>query len=312
MRLILTSVILVANAFGQAADSPAFEVATIKPAPPMGMGRIMVGTRGGPGTQDPGRFTCSNCNLSMLISTAYDINYIQISGPSWMDSQRFDVVAKVPQGATKAQFRVMMQNLLIERFKLAVHHDTKDMLIYELSVTKNGPKLKDSAGPADQLDGPGRGPAPPPPPRGGPEGTVQLPEGRFPVMMMNPRGSRWRLVDESMAEFAKALQGMVGRPVNDATGLKGKYDFELSFSGMPGGMLLGRGPMPPPPPGGAGGPGGPGIAGGAGSPDASTPDDSGPTLISAIQEQLGLKLESKKGPVDLLVIDHIEKTPTEN
>lgn len=305
VRIIL--VLAAALAPAQTPGSPAFEVATIKLAAPMGMGRMMIGTRGGPGTQDPGRFTCNNCNLSMLISTAYDINYVQISGPSWLDSQRFDVVAKVPQGATKEQFRVMMQNLLIERFKLAAHHDKKDLPTYELSVAKNGPKLKDSPGPPDSPGPEGRGRGGPMPPPRSPDGAMQLPNGRFSIMMMSPRGSQWRVVDESMEQFAKSLQGMVGRPVNDATGLKGKYDFELTFSGSGSGMLLGRGMMPggppPPPPGGPGGPG---------APVEISPDDSGPTIFTALQEQLGLKLDAKKGPVEIVVIDHIEKTPTEN
>ena len=304
MRMILLAA-AAAFACAQPADSPSFEVATIKLAAPMPMGRIMVGTRGGPGTPDPGRFTCNNCNLTMLISQGYDINFIQISGPPWMDSQRFDVIAKVPEHTTKAQFRVMIQNLLIERFKLAVHHDTKEMPIYELSVAKNGPKLRDSAGPVEMPQG---GPRPFAPPKPGAEGPPALPEGRFPMMVMSPRGARWRLVDESMPDFAQQLQPQVGRPVTDATGLKGKYDIELTFSGGAG--LVGLrmlGGVPPPPPGAP-----VQVQDGAEKGAPSTPEDNGPTIFTAIQEQLGLKLEAKKGPVDILVIDHVEKTPTEN
>lgn len=205
----------------------------------------------------------------------------------------------------------MMQNLLIERFKLAVHREKKDLPVYELTVAKSGPKLKASAGEADAPDPAGRGAAPPPPPRPGQmprdaDGFPQLPPGRRSMMIMMPGRARWRLVDESMEQFSKSLQGMAGRPVNDSTGLTGKYDFELSFAPAAGGMgLMGRGPMialPPPPPG----------AGGPGGPDTSASDDSVPSIFTAVQDQLGLKLESKKGPVDTLVIDHIEKTPTEN
>ena len=124
-------------------------------------------------------------------------------------------------------------------------------------------------------------------------------------MIMMPGRARWRVVDESMEQFSKSLQAMVRRPVNDSTGLTGKYDFELTFAPATNGVdFMGRGLMPGPlprPPGG-----------GPGAPEAALPDDSAPSIFSAVQDQLGLKLESKKGPVDTLVIDHIEKTPTEN
>src|SRR5258706_10138478 len=99
----------------------------------------------------------------------------------------------------------------------------------------------------------------------------------------------------------------LNKPVTDGTGLKGKYDYTLSFApegGMRPVMIGGGGPPPPPPPGmGAAGAGGPAINPG---------DSDGPTLIAAVQQQLGLKLESKKGTVEILVVDHAEKTPTEN
>jgi uncharacterized protein (TIGR03435 family) len=312
MRIILFLVLICAIVVAQTPDSQiAFEVATIKPSAPMGMGPMRIGTRGGPGTPDPGRFTCERCTLAMLIATAYDINFIQISGPSWLREPEFDIAAKIPEGATKAQFRKMMQNLLIERFKLTAHQEKRDLPIYEMTVAKKGASLKESTGPADLPDPAGRGPAgpprPPPPPPGsvggrGSDGVPPappFPPGRFPMMMMTPAGARWRVIDETMDEFASRLQGMVGRPVRNATGLTRRYDFELSFAPSPGQSLMPGGPvmrLPPP-----------------GSPDgASTTDDSGVSIFAALQDQLGLKLESKKGPVDTLVIDHIEKTPTEN
>lgn len=307
MRFILVSVW--AFACAQTPDSQvAFEVATIKPSAPVGMGRIRFGTRGGPGTADPGRFTCDHCTLGMLISTAYDINFNQISGPPWLTEGSFDLVAKIPEGATKAQFRMMMQNLLVERFKIALHRDKKEMPIYELTVAKGGPKLKTSEGPPEQPPerGFGRGASglPPPPPVRPSDAsqTVRMPSGRFPMMAIGPNGAHWRMVDQTMQSFAAQLQGPVGRPVTDGTGLIGKYDFELTFSPAASGTNM-RNMFPglPPPP--------PGVPGG---PDAAPPDDSGISIFTALQDQLGLKLESKKGPVDTLVIDHIEKTPTEN
>jgi len=312
MRTALLSILFCGWAAAQTpAPKPEFEAATVKPSASAGLGPVRIGTRGGPGTGDPGRFTCDRCNLAQLISIAYDINFVQISGPSWLREPEFDIVAKIPEGATKEQFREMMQNLLSERFKLAVHHEKKDLPIYEMTVAKGGPKLKESTGPADMPDPNGRAPAPPPPPpppggfagRGSDGAAPQpppFPPGRFPMMMMTPAGARWRVIDESMDEFASRLQGMVGRPVRNATGLTGKYDFELSFTPTAGQSLMPGGPplrLPPPP-----------VSDGA----AAAPDDSGPTIFAALQDQAGLKLESKKGPVDTLVIDHIEKTPTEN
>src|SRR6266404_5514963 len=100
------------------AQDLSFEVASIKPSPPPEMGRMMMGTRGGPGTDDPGRFRTTNSSLSMLVTLAYDIQRYQLTCPSWMDNERFDLNVKVPEGAKMPEFRRMMQNLLAERFKL--------------------------------------------------------------------------------------------------------------------------------------------------------------------------------------------------
>jgi uncharacterized protein (TIGR03435 family) len=113
-------------------------------------------------------------------------------------------------------------------------------------------------------------------------------------------------VKQPINDLVAMISNQLGRPVIDATGLKGKYDFTLSFAmnGIaPAGVMIG--PPPPPPPGGGGGPEPAGMAGG---PDS----DTGPSLPGALQQQLGLKLESKKGMVDIVVIDHLEKVPTEN
>ena len=132
-------------AFGQAAaESPTFEVASVKPAEPQtGMG-IRVMMRGGPGSADPGQITYSNVSLKNVLTIAYAVKGYQISGPKWLDSERFDIVAKIAKGATKEQFQLMLQNLLAERFKLTLHHETKELPMYALVVGKGGPKLKES------------------------------------------------------------------------------------------------------------------------------------------------------------------------
>ena len=100
--------------------------------------------RGGPGSPDPGQITYSNVSLKQVLTNAYGIKSYQVSGPKWLDSERFDIVAKIAMGATKEQFQMMLQNLLAERFKLAVHHETKELPIYALVVGKGGPKLKET------------------------------------------------------------------------------------------------------------------------------------------------------------------------
>jgi uncharacterized protein (TIGR03435 family) len=263
MRIAAISVMACSIACGQS-----FEVASIKPSPPPDRERgIRVGMSGGPGSPDPSRFTTQNVDLTNLIVMAYSTPYYRVSAPDWLREARFDIVAKVPDGATMEQFHLMLQNLLKERFQLAMHHEKKEMQAFELTVAKNGAKLQESTG----------DPAPAPPGTRaertlGPDGFPVLPPGRFSSTSMISDKARQRFAATSMGDLAGNLSGQLGRPVTDSTGLKGKYDFTLSW----------------------------------------VRDDSGPTLFGAVQEQLGLKLTSTKAPVDIIVVDHIEKTPTEN
>ena len=124
-----------------------FEVASVKPAAPPAGGVIRPGPQGGPGSADPARLTYSFSTLRDLLVDAYSVKRSQISGaPNWLDSVRFDIVAKVPEGATKEQAKVMLQNLLAERFKLTLHRETKELPVYALVVAKNGPRLEVSKG----------------------------------------------------------------------------------------------------------------------------------------------------------------------
>ena len=293
-----------------AAEQPAFEVASVKPAAAQTPGRMMMGCSGGPGTPDPGMLRCTNASLSMLMMRAYDVQGYQISSPAWFDSEHFDITAKIPAGASKEEFRIMLQNLLAERFQVKLHRETKEMPMYALVTAKGGAKMTPSVetpAPEDAAKGMGpmgEPPLPPLPPRGGAGGFPEMPKGRpgLAIMFMN---GKMRLVgtQQAVSDLARMLGGQLGRPVVDETGLKGKYDFTVDFTPEPGQGLM-RG-MPMPPPGGAMG------GGGTGGP-AGDSQEGGPTLIAAIQEQLGLKLESRKGPVEFLVVDHAEKVPTEN
>ena len=302
LRTIVSVGVLVScisAAFAQKTPAlPSFEVASIKPAAPMGEGRFVVGIRGGPGTPDPVQVTCTNVSLKDLIQTAWDVKNYQVTGPSWLETVRFDIAAKLAAGTTKEQYRLMWQNLLAERFKLKLHHSTKEASIYALLVAKNGPKLKESvddpnaAAAADVPDGPRRETI-------GKDGmpVPNLRKGGM-AMMMAP-GGRMRMMGNGvpMARLIDTLANQLDRPVVDMTGLTKTYDITLEFAQDPAIMQAKMAAMGVAPP--------PGM-------QPSTDADPSATIFSALPEQLGLRLEARKGPVDLVIVDSVEKTPTDN
>lgn len=262
------------------ADAPEFEVASVKPAanPPFG-GRFpvsgpvaaLLGFSGGPGSKDPGRFTCAGVSLKMLLVRAYNVKPYQIVGPGWLDTARFDIAAKLPPGTKDEQFRLMLQKLLTERFRIELHRETKELPQYRLTVAKGGPKLP----PAEAI----------PVYKDDAERMAALQKQTAARMEAMARGgtmgshSSTRMASATVAKFAETLSSYLDRPVKDVTGLEGLYAFTLNWV-----------------------------------PDNGQPadDSSGPFMAAALQEQLGLKLEAAKGPVELLVIDKAEKTPIEN
>ncbi len=312
-KSIMTAAVLACLAHGQPADSKlTFDAAAIKPFIPPSGGKMMIGRggRGGPGSTDPGRIHYTAINLRNLLTNAYDVKDYQIVGPSYLDSERFDVQATMPPETTKEQFRTMLQNLLAERFKLTIHRENKELPMYALVVAKNGPKLKESVETPDQKPTEDE-PRPIAMPSPGqmkfdPEGFPILPMpsagGRGSMfMMMMPNRARIMAQKQTMQDLAERLSQMLSKPVKDETALKAKFDFVLTYSpeGLNTGMGM-SGPPPPPPPG-------------ARPDNGFIPEGEAPqNLFSAIQAQLGLKLDAKKGPVDLVVVDHMEKTPTEN
>jgi uncharacterized protein (TIGR03435 family) len=298
-----------AAAFSQTPPAkPEFDAASVKPAQPIQPGaRVMLGKQGGPGTQDPGHVTFHSSTLMDLIRLAYDVKDYQVTGPSWLTSERYEVEAKLPASATKEQFALMLQSLLAERFHLTLHHESKEFQGYELVVGKGGSKLKETSA-EDAAADPN---APPPPPQSGPpkldaNGFIPLDRAGMVMMMrMNEKGAlaaRMTARAQPVAQVVDALSNELKRPVVDKTGLTGKYDFTLGYApeNVPA-MMRAGGPPPPPP-------AGPNAAPGA----ASSPDDLEPTLTTAIQQQLGLRLDAKKIQLDILVIDKADKTPTEN
>ena len=275
-RICLGLAMAAAAAAQSAADRVAFEAASVKPARRGQLGGSM---DGGPGTKDPGRFAATNAALSWLVMRAYHLDgEDRLSAPAWMDEASYDVAAGVPPGTTAEQFRTMLQNLLAERFRMRVHHETRILPVYELTVAKNGPKLKPAAagsGTDDFVPGSGIRPA-------DRDGFPILPPGRSNVACAHlARGSyctyRMSTMEQFVARLGRPGNNGVGRRVIDKTGLAGQYDFTLHF--LPVYRTDGDGEVP--------------------------------SLEQALQEQLGLKLVPAKASIDVLVIDHAER-PTAN
>ncbi len=226
----------------QSQPSPAFEVASVKMSPLLGSGAVRIIK-----VAIHGQLTFSGITLKDCISWAYGATNYQISGPNWIDSERYDIRAKAANPVAADELKLMLRSLLADRFTLILHRDQKILPVYALVIGKSGPKIH-----AVKPEGPSK---------------------YFP----NSTGLSARQV--SMARFAELLSGKVDRPVLDETGLTGVFDIDLNWSRDSG----------------------------------ATPEDTaGPSIFTAMQEQLGLKLEARKAPVEILVIDHAEKVPTEN
>jgi uncharacterized protein (TIGR03435 family) len=266
-----------------------FDAASVKPAKP-GARQRRPGLEGGPGTSDPGRIRYSGISLHDLILLAYHVRGFQLSAVDAraLDAKTFEVIAQLPPGATRSQLNVMLQNLLTERFHLALHRERKVMPVYALVIGKNGPNLEEAEVKFAPGDGDDFDPLPPAPPNElevNSDGYPNVPprDGSW-LVALRTGYARMHQLHASMADLAGILSNQLERPVTDATGLKGRYKFTLSW-----------------------------MAAVPASPSPSTPSpDAGPDIFAAVQQQLGLKLEASKGPVDLLIIDHFDRDPVEN
>ena len=286
MRYALAFVTICAAALSAQtpAGGPAFEAVSIKASPPS-TGRGMIqGATGGPGTRDPGLYRTQNYGLFALIQTAYHVEGYQISGPDWMLATWFDIDARVPAGATRQEFQLMLQRMLAERFGLKVHREEKEVAGYDLVVAKNGPRLTPSAKTDEAA---GDHPLPNSVPVFGPrtydkDGFPIIEPGSGVSKRGGPGGrTTARYTRETMGKLVSDLSFEAGRPVKDSTGLEGEYDFLLRW---------------------------------VSSRNASNSDDAptGPTIFEALEKQAGLRLVATKIRVNLLVIDHLEKAPTDN
>jgi uncharacterized protein (TIGR03435 family) len=231
------------------AQAPAFEVASVKSHKPA------IGAEGGSRESIdsvPGSLTIRNASLASCIKWAFQIKDYQISGPAWLNVEKYDIGAKAAGEARLAEMREMLQTLLADRFRMQSHRETRELPVYALTVVKSGPKLH-KAEPDGHTDMKGE-------------------NGSFVF-----RGT-------SMQQFAEDLSALrqVDRPVLDRTGIPGVFDFSLKFADSA--LEMKRAAV----------------------------EGDGPSIFTVVQEQLGLKLEAQKGPIEMLVIDRMEKAPGEN
>ncbi len=285
-RIIVGSSLMVfASCAAFAQTTPlSFEVASLKPtASPDTADRVIRQMSGGPGSSDPGRFTYTNVTLKLLIEMAYNLKEFQVEGPPWIENVGFDLVATMPRETTREQAAQMMQTLLADRFKLEFHRETKPLSQFALMVGKGGSKMK-------EVD------VPTPTPGVAPTGQAGPGRGGPGIrMMMSPAGIH--LAGQmTMTQLANALTRQMARPVQDETELPKTYDVDITW--MPDNLVSAA----------QGGPSGgdSGDGGHRGGPEPAF------TLAQALQEKLGLKLDARKAPAEVLIIDRAEKAPVEN
>jgi bla regulator protein BlaR1 len=281
-----------------------FEVASIKNSDPNRMGSSVP-----PRTSSPGLFRTEFSTLAGLAMQAYGLKQgFEIDWKSpWMGTELYDVEAKVPAAATKAQIRIMLQRLLADRFGLVVHRETRQLPGYRLVVAKGGPKLNQSAAAPAKTGEAAPGPAPAQNDVVVKNGIPHLSDSAGTGEFMTLAGTILRGRHESMGGLAYWLAQKLNEPVVDATGLAGEYDYDLSFQNVP---------APRTKESVAFGPGGvvvlPANAGPAVTPEVSAEPSGRPTVWEAIKGQLGLQLDAFKSvPVEVLVLDRAHQ-PTEN
>jgi len=323
-KLTLCFALAASLAFAQ--TKPSFEVATIKPAAPMDQAKMIAAIQSG-GKLPVGAYIDGRraeylyLDLKSLITYAYGVKPYQITGPDWMSTTRFDIVARMPEGSTKEEAPKMLQSLLEERFKLTTHRTTAEHPVLGLIVGKNGPKLKASAEQPVAIDE--NAPLKPGEMKmDGPDGPVRMKVDMATGSTVIDMGLKGKMAYKptpatqsmqitfsmtTMQGFADMTTQLLsqlggatgGKQVVDMTDIKGNFDTSLEIS-LAELIALARaaGQDIPSRPANA-----PGVA--------SDPGAGGASLMDAVQS-MGLKLEPRKAVITQLIVDHIEKTPTEN
>jgi uncharacterized protein (TIGR03435 family) len=257
----------------QDSATPRFEVVSVRENKAVGQGGAMSALTGS-------QFTTTNIPLRMIILSAYELRDVQLIGaPEWTRSARFDIAAKFPEGTpSAAERRLMVQNLLADRFGLVAHRDTRELPVFTLVMAREdrrlGPNLVPSAVDCvkwfaekrSQIIG---------------QGPIG-PAGARPACMMVANRNYILAGTRTTAQLARALESVVGRPVVDETGLTGTFDIDVQWVPEPGVDARIQGPL------------------------VTAPAASG-SIFTALQEQLGLRLESARGPVDVLVVDSVSR-----
>jgi uncharacterized protein (TIGR03435 family) len=247
IQRIFVSALLIAMTQSLASAQLRFDVASIRPTTDRHDESLIV---------NPGGLIYSRVSLKDCLESAYSVKRYQISGPDWLETQLFDITARVEGNHSKDEIMLMLQTLLADRFNLALHREQKELPVYALLVGKNGSKLHKSDGDGDFSMGPTSG------------------------------GIGFQRI--SMADFAARFLSRlppIGRPVLDKTGLEGRYDFTLALATAPG-------------------------TGADGIKKSAL--EEGFSLFAYALDQLGLRLDAQKTLMDMLIVDHVEKTPTEN
>lgn len=243
---------------------------------PRGSGIVVPRNTGGPGTDDPARIHYPLITVKALLKQACD-SYFAIESPGWTDTETVAVEATMPPGTTKAQFHEMLRNLMIDRFGLKFHIESKEAAGYSLMVGKGGPKMQDRS---DRYPPPSAKGFPVPRPRSDPGCMLQAIEGNRARMLCQR---------ETMQDLARELTRMLKTSVTDETGLTATFNFSVAYAGTLAGPRLTPSPA-----------------------DTASDPEPLPDIFSALQTELGLRLQAKKVPVEIVVVDYIDKTPSGN
>jgi len=278
-----------AAAIAQNAPRPEFEVATIRPSAPNAPDVVTAGVR-----IDGAQVRCAFLTLKDYIGMAYRVKVYQVSGPDWLGSDRWDIAATIPAGVPTSQIPEMMQALLEERFQVKMHREKKDFPAYVLEVAKGGLKVQESGPDPDAANADAKAPINITGSGSGQGVSVNLGRGSSYTFSNNKFEAR-RI---TMAALAGSLERFMDRPIVDMTGLKGSYDFALDVTTEDYRAMLIHAA----------------VAAGVTLPPEALRLLDGASLASLFEamQKVGLKLDARKAPLDLLVVDDARKTPTAN
>jgi uncharacterized protein (TIGR03435 family) len=285
---VIPAVLLAAAALGQTAPPRLeFEVASIKPSPPPSAGQVLAGIK-----IDGAQLHSRSLALRDYIQSAYKVKNYQVEGPAWLGSERYEIDAKLPAGATREQVPEMLQSLFSDRFELKVHRETKDFPVYGLVVAKGGLKVEEVPIDTEEIK---KGNVDVAATAGAGGTSVALGHGSSFSINANGTISGAKLTMQMLADL---LARFTDKPVVDMTDRKGGFTFTLTFTPEEFRAMMIRAAI---------------AAGQPLPPEAlrlldGVSDDS---LFSAL-ESIGLKLENRKAPLEVLVVDHILKAPTAN